>query len=164
MSDGHGDHGGGHGGHGEHGGGHGGGSKEWVGRLVAVGLVLLGIWIVVDIIGALNRGYERAISGIPVASVEPKVSAMCDGLKRTVTYGREPIEVNPNGQCQLDLWYTQCIYVQQYQSNIPRQVCPAGTHATLPNDIQFVWSAGEPFTGSYERHGPKFTKLFEFRE
>jgi hypothetical protein len=79
--------------------------------------------------------------------------AHCSKLKVRVTFGnnpRSPTLVSHNAQCAIDWFWgneQRCVYVRLAGSTVPHG--PYGTCAAAkpnpPEDIEYAWSAGEPF-------------------
>lgn len=76
-----------------------------------------------------------------------------------VRFADEPLQINPMGLCGFHIWHRNCIYVQQ--AGDQRRIgpfCPTearmmpgavrlGYGVGLPVDVEFVWSAQQPFIG-----------------
>lgn len=104
------------------------------------------------------------------------VSADCN-VDRKAHYfpsGKPAYKFNPGGKCAPALFIDgHCVYVTQNGSDktlgpicnngdgVPRD--RLGNKTDMPEDIDRVWSAGEPFSGSIGLWQPRYTKLFSWR-
>lgn len=85
----------------------------------------------------------------------------CNRQKTPVRFDTQPVRINPNAQCSYDLWYSDCIYVQQAgNKKVLGPFCPGKTYSTLPVDVEYVWSAGTAFNGYAMLSPPRYTSLF----
>jgi hypothetical protein len=92
---------------------------------------------------------QRAAQATAVAAARQQ-HPLCTGEKFLHTYGTEPGEpVDKNAQCRAALWYKgHCIFVQQAHST--KALGPfcdkeGKETAALPIDLEYAWSADEPF-------------------
>lgn len=76
-----------------------------------------------------------------------------------VRFSDQPLQINPLGLCGFHIWHRNCIYIRQ--AGDERRLgpyCPTGArmmpgaillgmNSWLPADVEYVWSAQQPFIG-----------------
>jgi hypothetical protein len=116
----------------------------------------------------INQWWSSNVGGSQTQVV--RVQGPCDGIKRRHHFGTEPGDpINPAGQCALDFWLPPglCIYQKPAVIKVlglgeaptigPLGNCPEGKGETKgPKDVEYTWSAGEPFDGFYMLSPPRY--------
>lgn len=90
-----------------------------------------------------------------VALVPPQLLyPFCANRKMEHFFGTTPVQVNPAGECAIDLWtYGHCVYVMVASSSAMQgPLCDGG----LPDDVEWVWTADTPFTGHIRLPPPRY--------
>ncbi len=113
---------------------------------------------------------ERAATytSSPPPAVAVSGNPACNGIKTPYHFGTEKPDkpFNSAGECSGDLWHKgHCIWATQAGSNIPQgPYCDKdGKKNIARNDLEYVWSADEPFDGYYRLSSPRYTKFIEVR-
>ena len=139
---------------------------RWIGITVAVILVLI------IPIRHLVKWRTSPPGPTPVAYQQqapaPAVAQACPGLKEPYRFEatKPHFPVNKVGRCSSDFWYAgHCIKVQLAGST--KELGPfchtGGKTDELPPDIEYAWSAGNPFEGAYRLGPPRYVKFLSVR-
>jgi len=98
----------------------------------------------------------------------PAVLQQCPGLKEPYQFEatKPHAPVNKVGRCSSDFWHAgHCIKVQVAGS--AKELGPfchtGGKTYELPPDIEYAWSAGNPFEGAYRLGPPRYVKFLSVR-
>lgn len=88
------------------------------------------------------------------ASTSLADAQQCTGRVKSYTFGKDPIKVNPDGQCKVLFQWPDstvaCLLKKSEGSDKvygPYGNCPNRTTEPEPLDVEYAWSAGEPFKG-----------------
>lgn len=116
----------------------------------------------------VEEAKKAAVQARREYAAAPAVHDKCDQLRKPYRFqASRPTEpVNRDVQCSSLFWHEgHCIMVRLYKSSTdagPFCHIP-GRQDSLPNDVEYVWSAGAAFDGHYSLPPPRFTKFFAVR-
>ena len=125
--------------------------------VLAIGAIGTAMWIwPPSWPGWSGFGGSASTQSASAGRIVTAAASVCLRPQHSVPFGRQPVRINPEGRCAPDLWHDgHCLYVQRAawtnDGHIYRHCGGA-----LPKDVEWAWSADEPFTGAVALSPPRY--------